>query len=177
VPRTPLQALIFLLSMWLALAVLQPLVARGATSGPPVVAASTDPALASLEALLFDSINRVREQEGLVPLRRDPRIDAVARAHSQDMAERGYFSHDTPEGLNPVDRLQRAGVTAMTLAGENVGLTSRNDPNREIVDGWLASPVHRRNLLMPAFNTTGVGIARAPDGTLYYTQLYVTVPR
>ena len=65
----------------------------------------------------------------------------------------------------------------MTLAGENVGLTNRPNPNREIVEGWIASPVHRANLLHPAFNATGVGVARAADGTLYYTQVFVTFPR
>ncbi len=56
-------------------------------------------------------------------------------------------------------------------------MTDRADPNREILEGWLHSPVHRKNLLAPAFNQTGIGIAVAPGGTLYYTQLYTTRPR
>ena len=119
----------------------------------------------------------VRTREGLVPLTREPALDAVAREHSVDMAVRHYFAHETPEGLTPPDRLARGGIEGITLAGENVGLTSRGDPNREILEGWLASPEHRRNLLMPAFNATGIGIARAADGTLFYTQVYVTRPR
>ena len=59
----------------------------------------------------------------------------------------------------------------------HAGTTSRPDPNKEILQGWLVSPVHRKNLFMPAFNATGIGIARAEDGTLYYTQVYVTFPR
>jgi uncharacterized protein YkwD len=93
------------------------------------------------------------------------------------MATRRYMSHDTPEGLNPVHRIQRAGADGFTLAGENVGMTSRGDPNNEILQGWLLSPVHRDNLLAPAFNATGLGIARSADGTWYYTQVYVTYPR
>ena len=45
------------------------------------------------------------------------------------------------------------------------------------MSAYFASPVHRKNLHAPPFNRTGVGIARAADGTYYYTQLYVTVPR
>lgn len=167
-PRTPFQALVFLAALWATLVLLQPLAVR---------ATELDPELAALEARLHAAVNAVRERDGLVPLAREPALDAVARAHSRDMATRGYFAHETPEGLTPPDRLARGGITGITLAGENVGLTDRADPNREILDGWLTSPVHRQNLLAPAFNTTGVGIARAPDGRLYYTQLYVTRPR
>jgi uncharacterized protein YkwD len=117
-PRTPLEALIFLVALWLALVLLQPLArAAGGELGP-------------LEAALYGAVNEVRESEGLLTLRREPALDAVARAHSQDMAARGYFAHETPEGLTPPDRLRRAGVSGITLAGENVGLTDRGDPTR-----------------------------------------------
>jgi uncharacterized protein YkwD len=167
VPRTPAQALGFLTGLWLAVWLLQPLAVRADDAGDRK----------DLEAALLDSVNRVRADHHLVPLRRDPMLDAVARAHSRDMALRGFLAHETPEGVNPVGRLDRGGVTGFSLAGENIGLTNRGDPNREIVVGWLESPVHRENLLAPFFNTTGIGIAVAPSGALYYTQVYVTFPR
>jgi uncharacterized protein YkwD len=76
-----------------------------------------------------------------------------------------------------VDRLQRGGIRGFSLAGENAGQTNRADPVREILEGWQHSPDHRTNLLAPAFNATGVGVARAADGTLYFVQVYVTFPR
>lgn len=158
----------FLLGFWLAIALLQPLGAR---------AEPLDPALTALEAALQQDVNAVRQQHHRIELQRLAALDAVARAHSRDMATRRYLSHDTPEGLNPVDRISRGGVEGFTLAGENVGMTSLAPPNREILQGWLHSPVHRDNLLAPAFNATGIGIARAADGSLYYTQVYVTLPR
>ena len=94
-----------------------------------------------------------------------------------DMARRGYLSHVSPEGRNPVDRIESAGIEGVSLAAENAGLTDRGDPNQEILTGWIASPVHRSNLYAPPWNRTGVGIARSASGTWYYTQLYVTVPR
>ena len=63
------------------------------------------------------------------------------------------------------------------LAAENAGQTTFADPNDEILRGWIQSPDHRRNLYSPPFNRTGIGFARAADGTWYVTQLYVTVPR
>jgi uncharacterized protein YkwD len=169
-PRTFGQAGSFLLGMWLALLLLQPIA---------LVARAAQPAedLSPLEAGLHTAINEVRATQGLLRLQRDASLDAVARAHSADMATRGYMAHETPEGLTPPDRMKRAGVTGYTLAGENVGTTTRVDPNREIVGAWMASPVHRDNVLAPVFNTTGVGIARSADGTWYYTQLYGTRPR
>jgi len=175
-PNTLGRALLFLLGFWLALAVVGPLVhpraARGDTG-----AEQGDVSLAQVEAALHADVNRVRAEQHMIGLQRLPQLDRVARRHSQDMAARRYLAHESPEGQNPVDRLQREGVDGFTLAAENAGTTSRPDPNREILGGWLTSPVHRKNLFMPAFNATGIGIARAEDGTLYYTQVYVTFPR
>jgi uncharacterized protein YkwD len=165
-PRNLPQALPFLLGLWLALALLLPFAAVGGSD--------SSPELAALESHLFDGANRIRGQHHRIVLVRSPELDRVARAHSADMAARGYLAHENPEGENPVDRIERGGVSGFTLAAENAGSTSRRDPVQEILEGWQLSPVHRRNLLAPAFNTTGVGSARASDGTLYFTQLYVT---
>jgi len=171
-----------LIGVWLAIVLLTPIAARGesrtvapaaAVSGPSAASAE----LAPLEADLVETVNRWREARNLLPLARRPVLDAVARRHSADMATRGYFSHETPEGANPVDRIHAGGIEAFSLAGENVGMTSRTSPNAEVFHGWLASPAHYENLSAPAFNATGVGIARRADGTLFYTQLYVTFPR
>jgi uncharacterized protein YkwD len=170
VPRDLRQAFGFLLGFALALW-LSPLRVEAKGPGP------LDPALERLEEALFASVNDVREQRHLVLLRRSAELDAVARAHSLDMAERDYIAHESPEGANAVQRLDRARLSGFTLAAENIGATNRTPPNAEIVSGWLESTIHRNNLLAPAFNATGIGIARARDGSLLYTQLYVTYPR
>jgi uncharacterized protein YkwD len=170
VPRSLGQAGSFLFGLWIALVVLQPI-------GTSAQSTTTDGELAELESELHTAINDIRGQSGLLRLTRDPALDGVARGHARDMATRGYLAHETPEGLTPPDRLKRAGVTGISLAGENVGTTSRLDPNREIVTAWMQSPAHHENIIAPAFNETGIGIARAAGGSLYYTQLYVTKPR
>lgn len=166
-PRTPVQGMAFVIGLWVIVSLLMPLAARGA---PPAD-------LAALEDALHGAVNAFRVEHHRILLERRPELDAVARAHSEDMAARGFLAHETPEGRNPVDRLQRGGVTGFSLAGENAGQTSRSAPNTEILEGWKHSPVHRTNLLAYPWNATGIGIARAADGTLYYTQLYVTFPR
>jgi len=165
-PRTLGQAVGFLLGLAIALW-LSPFGARAA--------AETD--LAQLESALLEQVNAVRTERHLVPLHRSEHLDAVARAHSLDMAARHYVAHQSPEGANALTRLEQARVSGFSLAAENIGATNRSGANQEIVSSWLASTIHRNNLLAPVFNTTGIGIARAPDGRLIYTQLYVTYPR
>ncbi len=143
----------------------------------PVPEARAGGDLAAMEAALHRRVNEIRRGAGQVPLERDPALDRVARDHSRDMARRGYLAHVDPEGRSPLDRLLAAGVSGFTLAAENAGQSSRRDPVAEIVRGWVVSPVHRRNLFLPAFNRTGIGIALAADGTIYATQLYVAIPR
>jgi uncharacterized protein YkwD len=167
-PRTPIQALAFLLGFWIAL-LLSPFGASAAGGEPG--------GLSELESELHRTVNAERTARHLIELERRPELDAVARAHSADMARRAYLSHVTPEGLDPVGRLDRAGISGFSLAAENAGQTSQRGASREIFAGWLSSAVHRRNLHAPPWNATGIGVARAADGTLYFTQLYVTFPR
>ena len=166
-PRNLVQALAFLLGFWLAMLV-WPFAGRADDGGAE---------FAPLEDALYAAVNAERAAQHLIPLARRPELDRVARAHSADMASRSYLAHVSPEGLSPVDRLERGGVDGFSLAAENAGATNRADPTRQIFEGWLASPVHRQNLHAPPFNATGIGIARSNDGTYYYTQLYVTYPR
>lgn len=167
-PRTLGQAFGFLLGLWLALML-----------SPLRVAASEASAMgeAELEAALLEAVNATRAAHHLIPLRRNPALDAVARAHAADMVRRNYLSHHSPEGTDAVARLHADGVEGFSLAAENIGRTNEAPPNRRIMESWLASPTHRINLLTAAFNTTGLGIVRTPDGSLVYTQVYVTYPR
>ena len=167
-PRTPLQGLAFLLGFAIALWL-----------GPATIAVEpvADPEASRLEASLYEQVNAVRAQHHLVPLARQPAVDGVARAHSSDMASRGYLAHETPEGENPVHRLERGRVDGFSMAAENIGMTTKPSPASEIVTSWMRSPVHRTNILAPAFNATGLGVARGRDGAWIATQLYLTYPR
>lgn len=166
-PRTLGQAAAFLFGLWLALW-LSPFGARGE---------SADSGFADLEASLHRGVNEARAEQHLIPLERRAELDAVALGHSRDMVARHYLAHESPEGHNALYRLESGHVEGFSLAAENIGITDRPDPNREILRAWLQSEVHRTNLFSPPFNATGIGIARAPNGSLVYTQLFVTYPR
>ena len=166
-PRTIVQAIAFLFGLWLALS-LSPFGAHGETARS---------AFPELEESLSRSVNEVRAQQHLIPLERRADLDAVALAHSRDMVERHYIAHESPEGHNALFRLESAHIEGFSLAAENIGITDRPDPNREILSAWIASEVHRTNLYSPPFNATGIGIARAANGALVYTQVFVSYPR
>jgi uncharacterized protein YkwD len=135
------------------------------------------PDRAVLEVETEAAINDARVEHGLARLVRSPELAAVARAHSEDMAKRGFFAHRTPEGLGPSDRAKAMGIRYERLA-ENIAVNlGADDPVGVAVQGWLESQHHRDNLMNAAFVLTGVGIAETEDGELYFTQLFLTPPR
>jgi uncharacterized protein YkwD len=105
-------------------------------------------------------VNAERVERGLKPLAADPEITPVARAHSQDMFSRGYFSHYTPEGKDPFDRMKSAGIKYYS-AGENLAL---GQTLRICHEGLMNSPGHRANILNPSYGRLGIGIL---DGGAY----------
>jgi uncharacterized protein YkwD len=107
-----------------------------------------------LEQQMLDLVNQERQANGLNPLAPDPELTEVARRHSADMFARGYFAHDTPEGLSPFDRMRAANVR-FTTAGENLALA----PTLPIAHtGLMNSPGHRANILRREFGRVGIGV-------------------
>jgi uncharacterized protein YkwD len=107
-----------------------------------------------LEAQMLQLVNRERVTAGLRPLAPDPELTEVARRHSADMFARGYFAHDTPEGLDPFARMREAHVRYLT-AGENLALA----PTLQVAhNGLMNSPGHRANILHSQFGHLGIGI-------------------
>lgn len=97
--------------------------------------------------------NDKRADAGCGPLRVDSKLTNASQKHSKDMAQRDYMSHDTPEGVGPAERAAEAGYTAW--GGENVaaGYTSAE----AVMDGWMNSEGHRKNILNCDFAAIGVG--------------------
>jgi uncharacterized protein YkwD len=119
-----------------------------------------------LEAAMLDMVNRERIAAGLKPLAPDPELREVARDHSTDMFARGYFAHQTPEGLDPFDRMRAADVS-FQAAGENLALA----PTLRVAhEGLMNSPGHRANILQKQFGRVGIGIIDGGMRGLMVTQ-------
>jgi len=113
-----------------------------------------------LEIEMLEMVNRERQKEGLKPLKADPELTRVARAHSRDMFARGYFAHLNPDGKNPFDRMKEANVS-FRAAGENLALAQTLQIAHT---NLMNSPGHRANIMNPAFGRLGIGIL---DGGFY----------
>lgn len=114
---------------------------------------------------VFELTNAEREKAGLSPFVWSDALAEVAYAHSEDMYERGYFSHVTPEGLSPFDRMHDAGIS-FNAAAENIASGYRTPA--EVVEGWMDSPGHCANILNPSLHQLGVGYYKG-DWTQCFT--------
>jgi uncharacterized protein YkwD len=121
---------------------------------------------ADLEARMLEMVNAERAKKRLKPLAADPQLAEVARAHSRDMFARGYFSHVTPEGKDPFDRM-RADDVRFLAAGENLALAPTLPGAYQLL---MNSPGHRANMLRPQFGRLGIGVLDGGARGLMITQ-------
>lgn len=108
-------------------------------------------------------LNHQRRKHGLRALRLDRRLSRAARMHSAAMARHSFFSHDSPNGSDFVDRIRRSGYLRGARnwsVGENIawGSGSRSAV-RSIARAWMNSPGHRANILSRSFRAIGIGIS------------------
>nr|WP_314545526.1 CAP domain-containing protein [uncultured Massilia sp.] len=108
------------------------------------------------------------------PLSWNPLLGQAAFAHSDDMAQRHYFSHQQPDGTVPADRATRAGYR-WRVVGENIASGQRTPA--DAMASWLDSPGHCANIMNPRFSEMGAAYAINPDNanrTAYWTQVFGT---
>jgi uncharacterized protein YkwD len=103
---------------------------------------------------LFQLVNSAREDMGCDPVNEDSRLDAAALAHSEDMANNGYFSHNGPGNTRFDKRIESYGYDSP--GGENIaeGQTSA----QQVFDAWMSDSGHRDNILNCDFVAMGVGL-------------------
>ncbi|MDP2670995.1 MAG: CvpA family protein [bacterium] len=106
------------------------------------------------EKRMFSLVNKERKARGLKELLFDSALREVARDHCLDMFKRSYFSHYTPEGKSPFDRMKEAGITYL-VAGENLAYAASVEVAHQ---GLMNSQGHRENILRGEFGHLGVGV-------------------
>jgi len=113
----------------------------------------------NLEASVLLAINNLRKQNGLQILNPNQTLINIAYSRSQDMIDRGYFSHNTPEGKNIFNILSENGVM-YAYAGENLyNCTPPSVGSPEaITSTWLGSENHRANIFNPNYSQVGIKI-------------------
>lgn len=105
-------------------------------------------------------INADRVRFGLPPIPRSETLDSVARGHSIDMRDHGFFGHVSPTTGSVTDRLAAVGLKTV-LHAENI---ARNDTLFDAEVGLMRSIGHRRNILHSGVTEVGVGVASTRRG-------------
>ncbi|GGD04760.1 hypothetical protein GCM10007216_39250 [Thalassobacillus devorans] len=130
-------------------------------------AAEQNSELSQFEQQVVELTNQERQKQGLEPLEADAELSKVARDKSQDMATNGYFSHNSPTHGSPFDMMKAYGIDYRT-AGENIAKGQRSP--EEVVNGWMNSEGHRKNIMNPNF--THIGVGHVENGNVW-TQMFI----
>jgi uncharacterized protein YkwD len=137
-------------------------------SALPTATKATAYAYAGFEDKVLALTNEQRGKQGCPALRRDAKLVKAARAHSKDMAAHKYFDHTGLDKSSPGIRMDRAGYDADSGWAENIAY---GFPTPEaVMNKWMNSPGHRQNILDCGLKALGVGVAKAADNSLYWTQ-------
>lgn len=116
-------------------------------------------------------VNEERANYNAPPLKWNDTLAELAENHCKDMISRNFFSHDTPDGKTPFDRMKDIGISYV-MAGENIA-AGQTSP-KSVMESWMNSPGHRKNILNPDFKYIGIGIAKGGSYGIYWTQEFAT---
>ena len=127
---------------------------------------SSERYLDKMEGEILKYVNEDRTAHGLSLLQMNSMESSLAARHSHDMAVgKVKFGH---EGFNARAKAIQKAVGSLAI-GENVA--SGPMTAREVVDGWLHSPGHKKNI-EGNFTLTGIGYAADKKGNIYFTQIF-----
>ena len=126
------------------------------------------------ERRAFELVNAERQRRGLRPLAWDGGLTRLARYHSENMARGRFLSHVDRDGLDLKARAGVVGLHGWRTLGENIAYNQGYpDPTAFAVERWMISEKHRENAMNGEYTHAAVGIARASDGTYYFTQVFM----
>jgi uncharacterized YkwD family protein/spore coat assembly protein SafA len=115
-------------------------------------------------------VNAERGKAGLQPLRENWELSRVARYKSQDMIDKNYFSHTSPTYGSPFQMMKDFGISYQA-AGENIAAGQRTPA--EVVEAWMNSEGHRKNILSPTYTEIGIGYVKGGSYGHYWTQMFI----
>ena len=142
--------------------------------GSRFISSNPDFMASVLPSVVTSLTNEDRAANGLAVVTPDALLTKAAQLKAEDMAEKGYFSHVSPDGKTPwywLDQVQYP----YSYAGENLAVDF-ND-SKDVEDAWMASPTHRANIVKPQYTRIGVGVAKGMfegNETTFVVQFFAT---
>ena len=127
-----------------------------------------------IKTTLIDLLNQERQSAGLQSLKENAKLNQAALLKAQDILEKDYFSHQSPEGMTSWHWFKIAGYN-YKIAGENLAIGFLD--SQEVNQAWLDSSSHRANLLNPNYQDVGIAIMKGDfeeNETTIVVQLFGT---
>ncbi|MEU8403703.1 CAP domain-containing protein [Nonomuraea sp. NPDC048892] len=113
---------------------------------------------------------RRAKKKGCRALKHHPQLHRASRTHSADMAEHGYFSHTSSDGLDHIDRIKAAGYKRGSRWSENLGKGQRTPAMA--VQSWMNYAGTKAAIMNCKFTVIGVGAVDDSDGKIVWTQVF-----
>lgn len=148
------------------------IVITSASRPAPMLETRTATPVSTDDVALIEAMNRERTSRGLSPLHVNQVLCAAAADRVRDMFAKHYFNHVSPDGIDPFTWAIRRGYDYRNL-GENLAIGYRRAA--DVVDGWMHSPGHRRNLLGTKYDEVGVAIAHGSPTSRFAGPLVVAI--
>lgn len=115
-------------------------------------------------------VNQERKKAGVSPLTLSDKLTSIANTKAKDMADKGYFSHQSPTYGSPFDMLKQFGVS-YSYAGENIAAGQKSA--EEVMNSWMNSSGHKANILNKNYTQLGVGFYRGGEYGTEWVQLFI----
>ncbi len=163
----------WLAALFVAVALAATVWVGGASAG-----AGSRLALTALEQQTTEQINALRASYGLRPLKFSPALFESADEHCLQMIAGGYFGHRSTTGASFASRIETfypIGRASYYAVGENLYWNAGSATSSQMIDEWMQSPEHRRNLLNPRWRQIGLATVSSPSAPGVYDGLAVTV--
>lgn len=142
------------------------------------IAQSAPDNLEALRQESLDLVNAARAEENLSPLKFEAELNEAAQMHAEDMLERNFYAHVSPDGDTVMDRYTAAGGSEYRLVAENIAqcrgcsVPAYEAAVQDLHEGWMNSPEHRENILADDLTGYGFGLAEDSSGTRYSVQTF-----
>lgn len=124
----------------------------------------------NMKKQVVNLVNQERQQRGLKPYQHNNKLANVAQTKAEDMRDNNYFSHQSPTYGSPFEMMKEFDIQ-YSAAGENIARGQRTA--EEVMNSWMNSPGHRKNILSKKYTHIGVGLAETSQGTTYWVQMFI----
>ncbi|MGM0502147.1 MAG: CAP domain-containing protein, partial [Bacillota bacterium] len=134
------------------------------------IASKTNNQLETMKKRVISLVNQERKKRGLKLYQHNPKVANVAQKKAEDMRNNNYFSHQSPTYGSPFEMLKQFNIK-YSAAGENIAKGQKTA--QEVMNSWMNSAGHRKNILSQKYTQIGVGLAKNSQGTTHWVQLFI----